>query len=327
MREFIFPDTFVWDKSTYRDNYGVVEIQPLERGYGVTIGNLYRRVLLSSIPGVAITSLKMDGVMHEFATVEGMKEDIVEVVMNIKNVALNPVISEFPHKVEVEIQGKDEIVAGDLIPDGSVEVINKDLHIATIDPSKKYRMELEITKGFGYLPVEKMKLMLGDVPLGTILIDGIYSPVKKVSFHIENVMVGQSVDYEKLILEIRTTGGITPKDAMNYATEIMLEHLTLIKENQIIGKKEEKKREKEVTSDLDIPISELKLSTRVSNALSGKNINTLKDLLNTPKEKIEELKNLGKKSLMEIEDVLKKRGYRLLTIKELAEKKEEENET
>jgi len=326
MREFIFPDTFVWDKSTYRDNYGVVEIQPLERGYGVTIGNLYRRVLLSSIPGVAITSLKMDGVMHEFATVEGMKEDIVEVVMNIKNVALSPVISEFPHKVEVEIQGKDEIVAGDLIPDGSVEVINKDLHIATIDPSKKYRMELEITKGFGYLPVEKMKLMLGDVPLGTILIDGIYSPVKKVSFHIENVMVGQSVDYEKLILEIRTTGGITPKDAMNYATEIMLEHLTLIKENQIIGKKEEKKREKEVTSDLDIPISELKLSTRVSNALSGKNINTLKDLLNTPKEKIEELKNLGKKSLMEIEDVLKKRGYRLLTIKELAEKKEKGNE-
>jgi len=327
MKEFIFPDTFVWDKSTYKDNYGVVEIQPLERGYGVTIGNLYRRVLLSSIPGVAITSLKMDGVMHEFATGEGMKEDVVEVVMNIKNVALKPVISEFPHKVEVEIQGKDEIVAGDLIPDGSVEVINKNLHIATIDPSKKYRMEIEITKGFGYLPVEKMKLMLGNVPIGTILIDGIYSPVKKVTFHIENVMVGQSVDYEKLILEIRTTGGITPKDALNYATEIMLEHLTLIKENQIIGKKEKKKEEKEVASDLDIPISELKLSTRVSNALTGKNINTLKDLLNTPREKLEELKNLGKKSIEEVEKVLEKRGYRLLTIKELAEKKEEENET
>jgi len=327
MKEFIFPDTFVWDKSTYKDNYGVVEIQPLERGYGVTIGNLYRRVLLSSIPGVAITSLKMDGVMHEFATGEGMKEDVVEVVMNIKNVALKPVISEFPHKVEVEIQGKDEIVAGDLIPDGSVEVINKNLHIATIDPSKKYRMEIEITKGFGYLPVEKMKLMLGNVPIGTILIDGIYSPVKKVTFHIENVMVGQSVDYEKVILEIRTTGGITPKDALNYATEIMLEHLTLIKENQIIGKKEKKKEEKEVASDLDIPISELKLSTRVSNALTGKNINTLKDLLNTPREKLEELKNLGKKSIEEVEKVLEKRGYRLLTIKELAEKKEEENET
>lgn len=326
MKEFIFPDTFVWDKSTYRDNYGVLEVQPLERGYGVTIGNLYRRILLSSIPGVAITSLKMDGVMHEFSTVEGMKEDIVEVVMNIKSVALKPIISEFPHKVEVEIKGKDEIVAGDLIPDGSVEVINKDLHIASIDPSKKYRLEVEITKGFGYLPVEKMKLILGNVPIGTILIDGIYSPVKKVTFHIENVMVGQSVDYEKLVLEIRTTGGITPKDALNYATEIMLEHLTLIKENQIIGKKEKKKEEKEVASDLDIPISELKLSTRVSNALTGKNINTLKDLLNTPREKLEELKNLGKKSIEEIEEVLKKRGYRLLTIKEFSEKKEEENE-
>jgi len=327
MKEFIFPDIFIWDEKTYRDNYGVLEIQPLERGYGVTIGNLYRRILLSSIPGVAITSLKIDGVMHEFSTVKGMKEDIVEVVMNIKNVALKPVISEFPHKSEVEIHGKDEIVAGDLISDGSVEVINKDLHIATVDPSKKYRLEVEITKGFGYLPVERMKLILGDVPTGTILIDGIYSPVRKVAFHIENVMVGQSVDYEKLILEIRTTGGITPKDAVNYATEIMLEHLTLIKEKQVIGKKEKKKEEKKVSSDLDIPISELKLSTRVSNALTGKSINTLRDLLNTPKEKLEELRNLGKKSIEEIEKVLKNRGYRLLTIKELAEKKEEENET
>lgn len=325
MKKFEFPNSFLWDKNTYRDNYGIVEIQPLERGFGVTIGNLYRRILLSSIPGVAITALRIEGVMHEFSTIKGVKEDVVEIVMNLKNVALKPVITDFPHKVEVEIKGKDRIVAGDLIQDGSVEVINKGLHIATIDPSKKLKIELEITQGFGYLPVEKMKLLLNEVPLGTILIDGIYSPVKKVAFHVENTMVGQSVDYEKLILEVRTTGAITPKDALSYATDLILKHLTLIKENQVIGKKEEKKEVVE-EPDLEIPISELKLSTRVSNALASKNINTLRELLNTPKDKLEELKNLGKKSIDEIEEALKKRGFKLLTLKELMKNQEEENE-
>ncbi|HOV21430.1 MAG TPA: DNA-directed RNA polymerase subunit alpha [bacterium] len=326
MKEFLFPSSFIWDEDTYRENYGIIEIQPLERGYGVTLGNLYRRILLSSIPGISITSLKIDGVMHEFSTIEGVKEDVVEIVMNLKNVALKPVISEFPHKVEIEIEGKDEIVAGDLIPDGSAYVINSGLHIATVDPTKKYKMEIEITNGFGYLPVEKMKLMISTPPIGTILIDGIYSPIRKVSFHIENIMVGQSVDYEKLVLEIGTTGAITPKDAVSYATDLILSHLNLIKDKQTIGRKEVKKEEVGKI-DLDIPISDLKLSTRVINALTGKNIKTIRDLINTPREKLEELKNLGKKSIKEIENILKKRDIKLLTLKELAEKQEEEDET
>ena len=326
MKEFLFPSSFIWDEDTYRENYGIIEIQALERGYGVTLGNLYRRILLSSIPGISITSLKIDGVMHEFSTIEGVKEDVVEIVMNLKNVALKPVISEFPHKVEIEIEGKDEIVAGDLIPDGSAYVINSGLHIATVDPTKKYKMEIEITNGFGYLPVEKMKLMISTPPIGTILIDGIYSPIRKVSFHIENIMVGQSVDYEKLVLEIGTTGAITPKDAVSYATDLILSHLNLIKDKQTIGRKEVKKEEVGKI-DLDIPISDLKLSTRVINALTGKNIKTIRDLINTPREKLEELKNLGKKSIKKIENILKKRDIKLLTLKELAEKQEEEDET
>jgi len=328
MKEFLFPTSFIWDKDTYSDNYGLVIIQPLERGYGVTLGNLYRRVLLSSIPGIAITSLRIDGVLHEFSNIEGVKEDVVEIVLNLKNVALKPIISEFPHKISVEIENKDEIVAGDLFSDGSVDAINKELHIATVDPAKKYKIEIEITKGFGYLPVEKMKLIVGEIPIGTILIDGIYSPIKKVSFRVENTMVGQSVDYEKLILEIRTTGAIPPKDALIYATDIILKHLNLIKNKQIIEGKEGKEEEKKeyVKEDTDIPISELNLSTRALNALNGKNIKTIKELINTPKEDIEELKNLGKKSIEEIEDALKKRGYKLLTLEEIA-KKEEENET
>ncbi|HRR95667.1 MAG TPA: DNA-directed RNA polymerase subunit alpha, partial [Candidatus Ratteibacteria bacterium] len=290
MKEFLFPSSFIWDEDTYRENYGIIEIQPLERGYGVTLGNLYRRILLSSIPGISITSLKIDGVMHEFSTIEGVKEDVVEIVMNLKNVALKPVISEFPHKVEIEIEGKDEIVAGDLIPDGSAYVINSGLHIATVDPTKKYKMEIEITNGFGYLPVEKMKLMISTPPIGTILIDGIYSPIRKVSFHIENIMVGQSVDYEKLVLEIGTTGAITPKDAVSYATDLILSHLNLIKDKQTIGRKEVKKKEVRKI-DIDIPISDLKLSTRVNNALTGKNIKTIRDLINTPREELEKLKN------------------------------------
>ena len=181
MKEFVFPSKFFWEKDTYRQNYGKLIIEPLERGYGVTIGNALRRVLLSSIPGVAITGLRIDGVPHEFTTIKGVKEDVTEIVLNLKQVLLKPIISDFPHTVRVEIKGKEEICAEDLIPDGSVEVINKKLHIATLTPDTSLKMELDITKGFGYLPVEKMKLIKKDYPVGTILIDGIYSPVKKVS--------------------------------------------------------------------------------------------------------------------------------------------------
>ncbi|MCM8819021.1 MAG: DNA-directed RNA polymerase subunit alpha [Candidatus Omnitrophica bacterium] len=324
MKEFIYPSKFIWEKETYRENYGKLIIEPLERGYGVTIGNALRRVLLSSIPGIAITGLRVKGALHEYSTLEGMKEDLVEVVLNIKQIALKPIIKEYPHKVSVEIKDKDEICASDLINDGSIEVINKDLHIATIDPSKKYNFELDITEGFGYLPVEKMKLMLKDIPVGTILIDGLYSPVRKVTFHVENTRVAQFVDYEKLILEVWTTGAIEPKRSVEYACELLKKKFELIIENQMVGLEEEIIEKKEVKDELElIRITDLKLSTRIYNALENKNIKTLKDLLNVPKEKLEEMKNLGKKSIEEIEAALKKIGYSLKTMAELEEEKKE----
>jgi DNA-directed RNA polymerase subunit alpha len=322
MKEFVYPDKFIWEKETYRENYGKLIIEPLERGYGVTIGNTLRRVLLSSIPGIAITGLRIEGVLHEFSTLPGMKEDIVEVVLNLKQIALKPVIEEYPRVVRVEIEGKDEICAGDLFIDGSVEVINKDLHIATIDPSKKFKFELDITKGFGYLPVEKMKLMVKEIPVGTILIDGLYSPVRKVAFHIENARVGQFVDYEKLILEIWTTGAITPDASVKYACNLLGKQFNLIIDG--LKMEEEVVEEKvEIKDPLDIPISDLKLPSRINNALISRKIHTLRDLLNTPRERLEETKNLGKKSIEELEKILAEKGYRLKTFEELAREKKE----
>lgn len=326
MKKFVYPSKFIWEKETYRNNYGKLIIEPLERGYGVTIGNALRRVLLSSIPGVAITGLRIDGVLHEFSTVEGIKEDVVEIVLNIKQIALKPIIKDYPHEVTVEIEGKEEICAGDLINDNSVEVINKDLHIATIDPNKKYRFTTIITEGFGYLPVEKMKLMVKEIPLGTILIDGLYSPVRKVTFHVENTRVEQFVDYEKLILEIWTTGAVTPESSVRYACELLKKQFDLILGGQKLGEEEIEviEEKQEVKDELDIPITDLKLSTRITNALISRKINTLRDLLNTPKERLEEMKNLGKKSIEELEKALEKRGYRLFTFEELSQQQKEQ---
>jgi len=322
MKEFIYPSKFIWEKETYRNNYGKLIIEPLERGYGVTIGNALRRVLLSSIPGIAITGLRIEGVSNEFSTLEGMKEDIVDVVLNIKQISLKPIVSEYPHKIVVEIKDKDEICAGDLVNDNSVEVINKDLHIATVDPSKKYKFELDITKGFGYLPVEKMKLMIKNVPVGTILLDGLYSPVRKVTFHVENTRVAQFVDYEKLIIEVWTTGAITPVESVKYACELLEKKFELIVSGQKVGEEVLVEKEK-IKDELDLPISDLKLSTRIYNALENKKIKTLRDLLNTPREKLEEMKNLGKKSIEEIEEALKKKGYVLKSSADIAKEKKE----
>lgn len=335
MKEFVFPEKIVWEKETYRDNYGKIVIEPLERGYGVTLGNTLRRVLLSSIEGIAITSLKIEGVSHEFSTIPGVKEDVVEMVMNIKQVALKQnTTTEFPHLIPMfeigEKDGKDEICAGDLVNDGSAEVLNKDLHIATLLPGKSLKLQIEITKGRGYIPQEKMKFMKSQSPLGTILIDGLYSPVRKVSFHVESTRVEQFVDYEKLILEVWTTGAISPWDAIKEATLLMKKHFTVITENQKVGDEElksESKGKKPVRPDLKMPIMELKLGGRALNGLVLKKIETLEQLLATPKEELEEIKNLGKKSIQEIDDVLKKVGYKLKTREELSKEEGEKGKS
>jgi len=316
MKAFVFPSKCVWEMETYRDNYGKMVVEPLERGYGVTIGNLLRRILLSSIPGVAVTSLRVGGVAHEFSTIPGVTEDVVDIILNLKQVALKKIVGDFPRVSRVEISGTTAIRAADLVTDGSVEVLNGDLHIATISQDTSLTVEVEITEGFGYLPAEKMRrIEKREIPIGTILIDGIYTPVRKVAFHVENTRVGQSVDYEKLLLEIWTTGAVTPKDSIRHATEIMNRHLSILKEEEIAAVETAPEAAPEAAkpdeADMATPVTELKLSTRVCNALAQKNIHTLGQLVEIPRERFEEYKNLGKKSLEEIEQALAKRGYKL----------------
>ncbi len=309
--EFVFPYKIMWEKETYRDNYGQLIVEPLERGFGVTIGNTMRRVLLSWIPGVAITGLKISGIQHEFTVIPGVKEDTTQIVLNLKQVICKPIISEFPHISSVSISGVSEICAGDLIKDGSVEILNPDLHIATIEPSTKLTIDIEITAGRGYLPVEKMKLIRKDIPVDMILIDGIYTPVKKVAFHVENTRVGPLVDYEKLILDVWTNGSVSPDDALKIATDILNNHFMKIGS---MHSKDEKSESAEKTSKIeesDIPITNLGFKPRVINALQEQNIRTLKDILGIPRKKLGEIKNLGKKSIEKIEEVLEKKGYKL----------------
>ncbi|MCM8814875.1 MAG: DNA-directed RNA polymerase subunit alpha [Candidatus Omnitrophica bacterium] len=308
--DFVYPSRITWAKETYRDNYGQLIVEPLERGFGVTVGNALRRVLLSSIPGVAITGVKISGVLHEFTTIPGVKEDTTQIVLNLKQVICKSVISEFPHICSVTISGVSEICAGDLVKDGSVKILNPDLHIATIDPSVKLSLDIEFTSGKGYLPVEKMKLIRKDIPVDTILIDAIYTPVKKVSFHVENTRVGPLVDYEKLIVDIWTNGAITPDAALKIATDILNTHFTKIGQIQLpMGKPE--KIEAAVDKNLDIPVTELNLSTRIINILQQNDIRTLRDIIETPRAKFEDMKNFGKKAIQEVEEVLEKKGYKL----------------
>jgi len=224
----------------------------------------------------------------------------------------------------VQISGKHAISASDLIPDGSVEVLNRDLHIASIDPEKKLTLTLEISKGFGYVPADRVRLQKKDRSIGTLLIDGIYTPVRKVAFHVENTRVGQSVDYEKLVLEIWTTGAISPKDAVAEATTVLIRHFTSIARGEppegAAGATDS------TADDATTPVAELGISTRVCNTLASHNITTLKQLLAIPRERLLEIENLGEKSLKEIEQALARRGRRLMSFAESPETAEEIDE-
>ncbi len=329
MKDFQFPEKFVWEQETYKPNYGKLTIEPLIRGYGVTVGNALRRVLLSSLWGVAITSVRIDGVFHEFTKVEGIKEDMVEVLMNIKQIRLKPNITDFPHEINLQIETTGPITASDLISDSSMEVLNKNLHIMTLMQKKKFSISLEITEGRGYVSNENIKRSKGSsMPLGTMLIDGIYSPVTKVTYNVENILYKTSHDYEKLTVELYTTGAISPQDALKEATGIINAHFRAIEDNQVIGTKEsvvDVKDLKAEKSEDDIHLSEFKFSTRVTNGLKTLKVNTLRELLQIPREEMEGIKNFGKKSIEEIDNVLAEKGYRLRSKAEFL--KEAKNET
>ncbi len=281
--DFGLPKNVIWEESTYRDYYGKLFIEPLERGYGITVGNAIRRVLLSSIPGVAITAIKIDGVPHEFSTISGVKEDLVKIILNLKQVALKSPTENLPKTVRLKITGKEEILASDLFSGSNFVVLNPDLHIATLDKKIILNFELKVSAGFGYQPAAKQE----QDKIGTIPIDALFSPITKSAYHVENTRVAQRVDYEKLILEVWTNGVLNPREAVNYAANILSRHFSLLENQQ----------------ELSRPINGLKLPRRIYNILVSAGVETLGDFINLSQKGLEKIDGLGGKSLAEIKKV------------------------
>ena len=287
-------------QSSEDNAYGKFVIEPLERGYGITLGNSLRRILLSSLPGVAVTSIKIDGVLHEFSTVPGVIEDVTEIILNVKNLSMK-LYSDGPKIVYIDADGEGLITAGDIKADSDVEILNPDLHICTLNGESRFYMELVVSKSRGYIPAEKNK-QTGQ-PIGIIPVDSIYTPVRKVNCTVENTRVGQVTDYDKLMLEVWTNGSIKPDEAISLGAKILSEHLNLFidlsdhaKHTEIMVEKEETKKEKV----LEMTIEELDLSVRSYNCLKRAGINTVEDLTNRTEEDMMKVRNLGRKSLEEV---------------------------
>jgi DNA-directed RNA polymerase subunit alpha len=291
--------------------FGKFIVEPLERGYGTTLGNSLRRILLSSLPGVAVTSIKIDGVLHEFSTVPGVAEDVTEIILNIKNLALK-MHGDNTKIIKIDVQGEKEILASDIICDADIEIINKDLHIATLDEGHRFYMEMTVEMGRGYQTSEKNKQM--GQPIGIIPIDSIFTPVKKVNYYVENTRVGQVTDFDKLVLEIWTDGTIKPDESISFGAKILSEHLKLfitltehVGNVEIMVEKEEDKKEKV----LEMTIEELDLSVRSFNCLKRAGINTVEELTQRTEEDMMKVRNLGKKSLEEVQQKLEALGLSL----------------
>ena len=283
--------------------YGRFVIEPLERGYGTTLGNSLRRILLSSLPGAAISNIKIDGVMHEFSVIEGIKEDVCEIVLNLKNVAIkNTSSNDEPKRARIEASGDCIIKAGDIIADADIEILNPDLHIATLSgKDTKFTAEMTITKGRGYISAEKNKSL--STTIGIIPIDSMYTPVKRVNFHVEDTRVGQVTDYDKLIIEVWTNGTVTPDESVSLGAKIFSDHLNLFinlsentKETSILTEKDDSNKER----ILEMSIEEMDLSVRSYNCLKRAGINTVADLAGKSEEDMMKVRNLGRKSLEEV---------------------------
>lgn len=292
--------------------YGKFAIAPLERGYGHTLGNSLRRVLLSSLPGVAVTSVKIDGVHHELSTIPGVKEDVTEIVLNLKSVILK-IHGDGPKTMRVDVKGEGEITAGSFKTDSDVEILNPDLHIASLDSDAHVVMELTCNNGRGYDSAERNKQNL-DPPIGVIAIDSIYSPVLKVNYTVENTRVGQITDYDKLTLEVWTNGTTSVKEAVSLGAKILNEHLSLFRdlsdeafETEIMVEKSKNGKEKA----LEMTIEELDLSVRSFNCLKRAGINTVEDLIGKSEDDMMKVRNLGRKSLDEVVAKLASLGYDL----------------
>ena len=301
--ECIYSDT---DK-----NYGKFIVEPLERGYGTTLGNSLRRILLSSLPGAAVTSIKIDGILHEFSTIPGVKEDVTEIILNLKKLAVR-LEGENTKRAIINAVGPKEVTAADIIGDSDIEIFNQDLHIATLEENATLVMEINFARGRGYVPAEQNKTE--STPISVIPVDSIYTPVRKVNFTVENTRVGQVTDYDRLVLEIWTDGSITPEEGVSIGAKIMQEHLNLFIQltdttdaMEIMVEKEEDQKEKA----LEMTIEELELSVRSFNCLKRAAINTVEELTQKTEEDMMKVRNLGKKSLDEVKAKLEELGLGL----------------
>ena len=285
--------------------YGKFVVEPLERGYGITLGNALRRMLLSSLPGVAPTSVKIDGVLHEFSVVPGVREDVTELILNLKGLFIK-MNGEGPRKIYIDAKGPGVVTAGDIKTDGDVEIVNKDLYIATLEEDAKLYVEINVDRGRGY--VSQMRNKAEGLPLSTIPMDSIYTPVKRVNFTVDNTRVGQITDYDKLTLEIWTNGTILTEEAISLAAKVLIEHFKLFmtltnhaNDVEVMIEKEDDKKEKV----LEMTIEELDLSVRSYNCLKRAVINTVHELTEKTMDDMMKVRNLGKKSLEEVERKLK----------------------
>ncbi|MCX5686105.1 MAG: DNA-directed RNA polymerase subunit alpha [Candidatus Omnitrophica bacterium] len=312
MKNFEMPKKLVLDESTYTPTYGKFVAEPFERGYGVTVGNSLRRVLISSIEGTAVTSIKIAGVHHEFSAIPGVMEDVPQIILNIKRLILK---SHFktPKAMTIEVEKKGEVTAKDIKTDETVEIVNPDLHIATLTKNVKFHVEMEVARGRGYVPAERNKKETQSI--GVIPIDSIFTPVIKVNFFVENTRVGQITDYDKLIVETWTNGSIEPKEALLYASNILQRHLDIFVGFGKLPEEEETPVESEETKllreKLKVPISELELSVRSSNCLREARIKTIGDLVKKTELDMLKYRNFGKKSLGEINKILVGMGLSL----------------
>ncbi len=312
-RDFQMPKRLDCDEQSYTPTYGKFVAEPFERGYGVTLGNSLRRILLSSIEGAAVTAIRIDGAQHEFSTVPGVLEQVTDIVLNIKKLVIRS-HSKAPKTIYIKAEKKGQLTAKDIICDETIEVINTDQHIATLTRDAQFNVEMEVSRGRGYVPADANKKDAS--PVGTIAVDSIFTPISKANFFVENTRVGQRTDYDRLILEIWTNGSINPKEALLYGANIMQRHLDVfVSYGQL---PEEEEEEEEITAEeqalyekLRLPISELELSVRSSNCLKDANIKTIADLVRKQEAELLSFRNFGKKSLQEINDLLKAMGLGL----------------
>ena len=303
-KTFEMPKRLEVEQETLTPTYGKFIAEPFEKGFGTTIGNSLRRILISSIEGTAISSIRIEGCLHEFSALDGVVEDVAQIIMNIKRLVLKSHVKG-AKKLTIDVNREGPITAADIIHDETIEIIDKDVHLCTLSKQRRFQVEMDVSRGRGFVPADRNKQ--DDAPIGVIPVDSLFSPVIKVAYHVEETRVGQMTDYDKLILEIFTNGAISPEEALLYASNIYARHLDIFVGYGEIPEEEEEEEEEEDKEFLDMlnkPITELELSVRSANCLEAANIKTIGDLVRKTESQMLKYKNFGRKSLSEIGEIL-----------------------